>query len=96
MAPELTDFAAETRRLMAVRGYSQRRLALSAGIDPGDFSKMINGLKAPTPANMARIDDILGADGSIRDSEPPPLPRQALPCHGEGSARPTRTPSTPP
>ena len=56
---------------MAVRGYSQRRLALAAGIDPGDFSKMLNGIKAPTPANMARIDDILGAGGSIRDSEPP-------------------------
>ena len=31
-------------------------------------------VNAPTPANMARIDDILGADGSIRDSEPPRLP----------------------
>jgi transcriptional regulator with XRE-family HTH domain len=71
LAPELTDFAAETRRLMAVRGYSQRRLARAAGIDPGDLSKMLNGIKAPTPANMARMDDVLGAGGSIRDSEPP-------------------------
>jgi len=54
-----------------MRGYSQRRLALAAGIDPGDLSKMLNGIKAPTPANMARMDDVLGADGSIRDSEPP-------------------------
>jgi transcriptional regulator with XRE-family HTH domain len=77
LAPELTDFAAETRRLMAMRGYSQRRLALAAGIDPGDFSKMLNGIKAPTPANMARIDDVLGAGGGIRDSEPPRLPSAA-------------------
>lgn len=56
---------------MAVRGYSQRRLALAAGIDPGDLSKMLNGIKAPTPANMARMDDVLCAGGSIRDSEPP-------------------------
>ena len=57
-----------------MRGYSQRRLALAAGIDPGDFSKMLNGIKAPTPANMARIDEILGAGGGIRNSEPPRLP----------------------
>ena len=56
---------------MAVRGYSQRRLARESGIDPGDLSKMLNGIKAPTPANMARVDDVLGASGSIRDSEPP-------------------------
>jgi transcriptional regulator with XRE-family HTH domain len=79
LAPELTDFAAETRRLMAVRGYSQRRLALAAGIDPGDLSKMLNGIKAPTPANMARMDDVLSAGGSIRDSE---APRPALACSG--------------
>lgn len=60
-----------------MRGYSQRRLALAAGIDPGDFSKMLNGIKAPTPANMARIDDVLGAGGDIRDSEPPRLPSAA-------------------
>ncbi len=71
LALELTDFAAETRRLIAVRGYSQRRLALAAGIDPGDLSKMLNGIKAPTSANMAAMDDVLEADGSIRDSEPP-------------------------
>lgn len=64
---------------MAVRGYSQRRLALAAGIDPGDLSKMLNGIKAPTPANMARMDDVLGAGGSIRDSEPPPRPTSARP-----------------
>lgn len=67
----MADFATETRRLMAVRGYSQRRLALAAEVDPGDFSKMLNGIKSPTPANMAAIDDILGAGGTIRDCEPP-------------------------
>ena len=54
-----------------MRGFSQRRLALAAGIDPGDLSKMINGIKVPTPANMARVDDVLDAGGSIRDAEPP-------------------------
>ena len=84
----MTDFAAETRRLMAVRGYSQRRLALAAGIDPGDLSKMLNGIKAPTPANMARMDDVLGADGSIRDSEPhrPASARAAVPRRRLGAA----------
>jgi len=84
----VTDFAAETRRLMAVRGYSQRRLALAAGIDPGDLSKMLNGIKAPTPANMARMDDVLGADGSIRDSEPhrPASARAAVPRRRLGAA----------
>jgi hypothetical protein len=66
---------------MAVRGYSQRRLALAAGIDPGDFSKMLNGIKAPTPANMARVDDVLGAGGSIRESEPPRAPSGRLGVH---------------
>ena len=97
LAPELTDFAAETRRLMGLRGYSQRRLALAAGIDPGDFSKMLNGIKAPTPANMARIDDILCAGGAIRDSESPrpPSTHPGIPRRRLGASDAERHPRDP-
>ena len=77
LAPSLADFTAETRRLMAVRGMSLRRLAREAGCDPSDLSKMLRGAKAPTPAIMDCIDTVLQADGSIRGADASPAPSGA-------------------
>jgi Helix-turn-helix domain len=80
----LADFGIETRRLMELRGYSLRGLARAVPCDPSDLSKILRGIKRPSPWQMNRIDDILDADGSIRDAEiatparRPGLPRRTL------------------
>jgi transcriptional regulator with XRE-family HTH domain len=72
----MADFAAEVRRLMTERGMSLRRLAKAASYDPSYLSKVLSGHKPSSPYLAARLDDALGADGTIRDAtqQPPPRP----------------------
>lgn len=61
----MADFTALVRRYMDERGMSLRGLASAAGYDPSYLSRVLNG-KKPCPPSMAkRIDDVLGAGGTI-------------------------------
>ena len=84
----MAEFAAEVRRLMAERGMSLRGLAKAANYDPSYLSKVLSGHKPSSPYLAARLDDALGAGGTIRDAAQEPPPRRA----GKASA-PRRTPS---
>ncbi len=53
---------------MAERGMSLRGLARAATYDPSHLSKVLNGRKPCTPQLAARLDDVLGAGGKIRDA----------------------------
>lgn len=67
----LAEFTEQARAFMASRGYSVRRLAREIPCDPSDLSKVLRGLKQPTPQVMERMDALLDAGGMIRNSEPP-------------------------
>jgi transcriptional regulator with XRE-family HTH domain len=64
----MADFAAEVRRFMAERGLSLRGLARAASYDPSHLSKVLSGHKAASPYLAARLDDVLGAEGNIREA----------------------------
>jgi transcriptional regulator with XRE-family HTH domain len=72
----MADFAAEVRRLMAERGMSLRGLAKAASYDPSYLSKVLSGHKPSSPYLAARLDDALGAGGTIRDATQQPPPRR--------------------
>ena len=72
----MADFAAEVRRLMAERGRSLRGLAKAASYDPSCLSKVLSGRKPSSPYLAARLDDALGAGGSIRDAAQQSPPRR--------------------
>jgi transcriptional regulator with XRE-family HTH domain len=74
----MTDFGAELRRLMAERGLSQNETARRVPCDPGYLSKVAAGAKRPSPGTAARLDDILGAGGKLRDMLPPVQRREAV------------------
>ena len=78
----MAEFAAEVRRLMAERGMSLRGLAKAASYDPSYLSKVLSGHKLSSPYLAARLDDALGAGGTIRT--PPSSHRHA------GRAEPAR------
>ena len=73
----MAEFAAEVRRLMTERGMSLRGLAKAANYDPSYLSKVLSGHKPSSPYLAARLDDALGAGGTIRDAAQQPPPRQA-------------------
>jgi transcriptional regulator with XRE-family HTH domain len=73
----MADFAAEVRRLMTERGMSLRRLAKASNYDPSYLSKVLSGHKPSSPFLAARLDDALGAGGTIRDAAQEPPPRRA-------------------
>lgn len=81
----MADFAAEVRRFMAERGMSLRGLARAASYDPSYLSKILSGRKPPSPYLAARLDDVLGADGKVREAAAAHAPRP--PVSGQGSAR---------
>jgi predicted transcriptional regulator len=64
----MADFAAEVRRLMAERGILLRGLAKASNYDPSYLSKVLSGRKPSSPYLAARLDDSLGAGGTIRDA----------------------------
>jgi len=73
MARDMEDFAGVVRRLMDERGVSVRATAKAAGYsDHTLLSKVLNGQKTATPHLAARLDNVLGADGTIIAA----LPRQ--------------------
>jgi transcriptional regulator with XRE-family HTH domain len=72
----MADFAAEVRRLMTERGMSLRGLAKASNYDPSYLSKVLSGHKPSSPYLAARLDDALGADGTIRDAAQQPPPRR--------------------
>jgi transcriptional regulator with XRE-family HTH domain len=72
----MADFAAEVRRLMTERGISLRGLAKAASYDPSYLSKVLSGHKPSSPYLATRLDDALGADGTIRDAAQQPPPRR--------------------
>ena len=73
----MADFAAEVRRLMTERGMSLRGLAKASNYDPSYLSKVLSGHKPSSPYLAARLDDALGAGGTIRDAAQEPPPRRA-------------------
>ena len=73
----MADFAAEVRRLMTERGMSLRGLARASNYDPSYLSKVLSGHKPSSPYLAARLDDALGAGGTIRDAAQEPPPRRA-------------------
>ena len=84
----MADFAAEVRRLMAERGMSLRGLAKASNYDPSYLSKVLSGHKPSSPYLAARLDDTLGADGTVRDAAQQPPPRQEKQsAHRGGSHR---------
>ena len=72
----MAEFAAEVRRLMAERGMSLRGLAKASNYDPSYLSKVLSGHKPSSPYLAARLDDALGAGGTIRDAAQQPPPRR--------------------
>jgi len=82
----MAEFAAEVRRLMAERGMSLRGLAKASNYDASYLSKVLSGHKPSSPYLAARLDDALGAGGSIRDAAQQPPPRRER-------STPRRTPS---
>ncbi|MGH3222563.1 MAG: helix-turn-helix domain-containing protein [Streptosporangiaceae bacterium] len=64
----MADFASEVRRLMAERGISLRALARASSYDPSYLSKVLSGHKPVSPYLAARLDDVLGADGQVREA----------------------------
>jgi transcriptional regulator with XRE-family HTH domain len=58
-------FGDELRRLLAARGWSQRKLAHQVPCDAGFLSRLIRGHKPPSRKMAARLDELLGADGRL-------------------------------
>lgn len=65
MVHAMADLGSELRRLLAARGMSLNELARQAPCDPGYLSKVVRGQKRASPRLLARLDEILGADGAI-------------------------------
>jgi len=61
----MTDFGTELRRLLAEGGMSLNEAARRSNYDAGYLSKVASGRKRATPAVAARLDDVLGAGGSL-------------------------------
>ena len=72
----MADFAAEVRRLMTERGMSLRGLAKASNYDPSYLSKVLSGRKPSSAYLAARLDDALGAGGTIRAAAQQPPPRR--------------------
>ena len=65
MVHAMADLGSELRLLLAARGMSLNELARQAPCDPGYLSKVVRGQKRASPRLLARLDEILGADGAI-------------------------------
>lgn len=61
----MADFADELSSLLAARGMSLRQVAGRVPCDNGYLSKLANGLKHPSPATAARLEEILEAGGRL-------------------------------
>ncbi len=61
----LTDCGHELHRLLAERRISLREAARQVGCSPGYLSNVAHGRKSLTPRVAARLDSVLGADGTF-------------------------------
>ena len=64
----MTVFGEEIRRLMAERRVGLRELARQVSYDPGYLSKVVNGRKAVSRDLARRLDEALGAGGTLAAS----------------------------
>jgi hypothetical protein len=71
----MAEFAAEVRRLMAEHGMKLRGLAKASNYDASYLSK-VPSAQAVISVPAARLDDALGAGGTIRDAAQQPPPRR--------------------
>lgn len=72
----MTGFAGEMKRRMVLAGLSQAALAAKLFIDPGQISRLVNGVRPPSPDLAARIDAALDAGGELVALAPAPQPRR--------------------
>jgi len=69
----MADFADELSSLLTERRMSLRQVARRVPCDNGYLSKLANGLKHPSPATVARLEEILEAGGRLlRHAGPDP------------------------
>jgi transcriptional regulator with XRE-family HTH domain len=61
----MSDFSDVLRRLMAERGLGVREVARQVPCNPGHLSNLRSGKKRPSLQVAARLDDILGAGGTL-------------------------------
>jgi transcriptional regulator with XRE-family HTH domain len=60
------DFGSELARLMEARGTGVRELARLVPCNPGHISNLRSGRDRPSPELATRLDDILGASGTLQ------------------------------
>jgi len=65
LAHAMTAFGDELRRLLAERGMSLNELARRSNYDSGYLSKVARGHKRPNRELAARLNEVLGGDGSL-------------------------------
>ncbi|TDD93364.1 helix-turn-helix domain-containing protein [Actinomadura rubrisoli] len=63
-------FGEKLRQLMAERQISQRKLAALVPCNDGYLSKIASGLKCPSPEVAERLDELLGAGGTLAALRP--------------------------
>lgn len=91
-------FSDELGRVMTERGIGVRELARAANYTPGQISKLRSGKRQPSEKSAARLEAVLGGDGSLtaafeRDQHrggPSPASRPVSPPGGPGPALPAR------
>src|SRR5260370_11487160 len=94
LAHAMTAFGDELRRLLAERGMSLNELARRSNYDSGYLSKVARGHKRPNRELAARLNEVLGGDGSlIRVAGGGPLFNGHLPP--DDQERPARAASAP-
>jgi transcriptional regulator with XRE-family HTH domain len=81
----MADFATVVRQFMTERGMSLRGLARAMHCDPSYLSKILNGHKPVSPHLAALADDILNAEGEIRQAAVSAPQHRSTPRRG-GSA----------
>jgi transcriptional regulator with XRE-family HTH domain len=55
-------FATNLRRLRSVRGLSQQKLALAAGLNRSHLSRLENGVNDPRLEIVGKLADVLGVE----------------------------------
>ncbi len=65
------EFAERLRALMAERGLSGLAVAREVPCDPAYVSRLINGKQRPSQRIARRLDEVLGADGTLATLVPP-------------------------
>ena len=61
----MSDFGGELGRLMAARNLGVRELARRVPCNPGHISNLRSGRRGPSSQTAGRLDEILGAGGSL-------------------------------